>query len=941
MTPTNWPKSKWNLSLHALLVNLTRITSLAKLLVIFILLSINSLYSETLQGKLIERISVVGNAEKPISGVQIVLYDTLGKKLTVKKTNKNGVFVFPKLIPGVYALEINSKNYFPSHSMRFVSISPEDTLNHEFAFDKILFQNGTVARFETSKKKTKSPVAKNTATKNSLEKIQPYTKLAESIVSTLTSPEHWKTFFRDDLNHHFSLSQVYDAEDTTLAYKKLWMELIWSEIENQNRPRAALVYLAHALDSLLQENNCPTPVAMKPFLKVSADSLETALLTLHSVILNPNKKNNIQLITQKNLPKSLLISLIEDEINSKFISKPKKKKFLIAARGILGASLTHSLSLSLEPPRKVKHPDQKLVDVFSEIDQYEKHFWNVLEKNYSANIHNSVTGYVLAQKDFNDKQYSNAIIKLEKINSARPDYPRGLALLADAYLKNQDTVKAAYYYDSLSKVDSPDWQAGAFRKLAQIQFGQGLDEKAEASLWRARGLDSKSFDSRKSLYLLAEVALKRGTSNAVEKLLDTLASEKPHEAEVYFWLGKMALKNQQDGVALENFQHAQLLNPRQINFTVACAEIYFSREEFQSALKILKPIHLKLTPQGLDIYAQCLMQTGQSKEAVEEFGKSFSKNPNSQILSQYAKALVQAGQAEKAISLIESSSIRRDIDVKKALAEAKIKVNKIDEAMQILQPLLKEKETDAEIYFLIGLANFQKRNYSDAASAFTSALQYREDYPQAKYEQGLCLLKLGRAGESHHYFLELVETPKQSWHAKGLLGQGQAFAKENKLDAAVENFQKSFEAQPLAETAAQLATTFVRMNKLEEATLWATKATKLNPNEPLALLASTDILFATHNDAEALALAKSGVMKNPQSCEFIIIAAKASLKAEQDDMAKEFSLKAKSICPEESAPYFFLGTVAQKKGILTEARQQFEDYMRTGGDAKRVPVAFR
>ena len=936
MTPTNWPKSIWNLSPRALFANLARITCPANLFVILVVLCIHSLHSETLQGKLIERISVVGNSEKPISGVQIILYDTLGKKLIVKKTNKNGVFLFPKLNPGVYALEINSKNYFPSHIFHFISISPEDTLSHEFAFDKILFQKGMVARFETSRKKTKTPAAKNTALK-----ISPYENLAESIASTLTSPNHWKALFRDDLSHHFSLSQVFDAEDTTLEYKKLWMELIWAELENQNRPTASLVYLAHALDSLLQENNCPSPSGMKPFLKVSSDSLESALTTMHSVILNPSKKNNIQLITQKNLPKSLLVSLIEDEINSKLIPKPKKKKFLIAARGILGSSLTNALSQSLEPPRKVKRPNQKPVDVFVALDQYEKPFWNVMEKNYSANVHNSVAGFVFAQKEFNDKQYSSAINKLEKINLGRPDYPRSLALLADAYLKKQDTVQAANSYDSLSKVDSPDWQATAFRKLAQIQFGQGLDEKAETSLWRARGLDSKSFEARKSLYLLAEVALQRGTSNPVEKLLDTLASEKPREAEVYFWLGKMALKNQQDGVALENFQHAQLLNPRQINFTVACAELYFSRDEFQSALKILKPIHLKLTPLGLDIYGQCLMQTGQSKEAVEEFAKSFSKNPNSQILSQYAKALVQAGQAEKAISLIESSSIRKNLEVKKALAEAKIKVNKTDDARQILQTLLKEKETDAEIYFLIGLSHFQKRNYSDASSAFTSALQYREDYPQAKFEQGLCLLKLGRAGEAHHYFLELVDTPKQSWHAKGLLGQGQAFAKENKLDAAVENFQKSFAAQPSAETAAHLASTFVRMENLDDASLWAAKATKLNPSEPLALLASTDVLFAAHKDSQALELAKNGMAKNPESCEFIIIAAKASLKAEQDDMAKELSLKAKSICPEESAPYFFLGTVAQKKGILTEARQHFDDYMRTGGDAKRVPVAFR
>lgn len=235
----------------------------------------------------------------------------------------------------------------------------------------------------------------------------------------------------------------------------------------------------------------------------------------------------------------------------------------------------------------------------------------------------------------------------------------------------------------------------------------------------------------------------------------------------------------------------------------------------------------------------------------------------------------------------------------------------------------------------------KKRNYAKASREFTLALQYREDYPAVKFQAGLCLLKLGRSAEAHHYFQELTDSDKPSWRARGLLGRGQAFAKEDKLEAAMENLLRSFQATPSAQAAAHIATTCMRMDKVEEASRWANKAVKLDPSEPLGLMVGVDILFAKHQDEKALALAQAELDKRPGICEFIIVAAKAYLKADQDVEARRLSLQATTRCPEEAAPYFFLGTLAGKSGTTEEARKHFEDYLRTGGDFKRVPLAFR
>jgi hypothetical protein len=81
--------------------------------------------------------------------------------------------------------------------------------------------------------------------------------------------------------------------------------------------------------------------------------------------------------------------------------------------------------------------------------------------------------------------------------------------------------------------------------------------------------------------------------------------------------------------------------------------------------------------------------------------------------------------------------------------------------------------------------------------------------------------------------------------------------------------------------------------------------------------------------------------RHPEGCDFLVVAAKAQLRAGHDQQAKNLSEQARGRCPEESAPYFFLGTLSARSGTAAEARRNFSEYMRTGGDAKRVPDAYR
>ncbi len=881
---------------------------------------------ESLHGRLVDRASLeASTAGKGIAGARLTLFDSEGRKIGVKTTAKPGAYRFPKLAPGTYTLSIDRKEYLPSPLLRVVTIGIEDTLSRDFSLDRIPTQGGVPVRAAAAGRKKKA-------------EPEYYPRLAEGMLAEIRAPE----FHREAVANRITLSRFYDAEDTTEAYRVLMTSLQWGEIESQRRPIETMVYLAHAYDSALKAASLPSPAALRPYLKVSPDSVESLTRAVRAMLLAPNKENPPETITKRQVPKTMVLQILEAHFASKAVPKPKKKAFLAKIRAFIGADASRKFASMIEPPKAKRAPADKAEAGPAGPPQPEmESVWKIAQDMAGSKRPNPVALYHVAMRRFELGQPREALADLERLGTLRPDYPQAVSSMARCRLALSDTSGAERMYDSLSRMDSPEWQALGFQGVAKIQWRAGEAEKAERALWRAMGLDSKSPAAREALLLLAEVSLTRDSWNSVEGLLDSLVKARPREADGHFWLGRMALKRQQDGVALEHFQKAAALAPQRADYAAAVAAAYFAREECEAALRTLKPLRAKLTREGLSIYGQCLSLQGRAKEAVQEFERLHAAKPTPQSLVQLARALTASGQARRAVSAIQASPFISDFEVRKALASAHIELGAADQARRSLESLVPGKENDAELHFLLGRAAFALRDWSEAGKQFTSALQYREDYPEAKYRQGLSLLKQGRSGEARHYFLDLMDSDKPSWKAKGLLGQGQAFAREEKPEAAAENLRKSFLTAASAEAAAHLALILLRMDQADEASAWAAKARKLDANEPLGLMAAVDVLLAKHREDEAVALAQSGLDGHPDACDFLVVAAKAHLRAGHDRQARDLSQEARGRCPEEAAPYFYLGTLSARAGTVAEARRHFGDYLRNGGDAKRVPEGYR
>ena len=567
--------------------------------------------------------------------------------------------------------------------------------------------------------------------------------------------------------------------------------------------------------------------------------------------------------------------------------------------------------------------------------------WTALAEAAAGNDPNPVALYHLAIRKAEIGEAREALAALERVAGMRRDDARVTAARALVSLQAGDTAAASGLYDSLSRVESPEGQVRGFRAAARLAWRGGQGEKAEKALWRALGLNGRSAEARGDLMLLAEVSLSRDSWKPVEALLDSLVKLYPREAAAYYWLGKMALRRQQDGVALDRFRQAACLAPKRVEFAEAVASLHFARAECEAALKALQPVRAQLGGEGLAVLGNCLLAQGRPAAAAAELGKLYTAKPSAAYLSEYARVLTAAKRAEQAAAAIAGSPYADDFEVRKAWAEACLALDAPDKAKSLLEPVPGGRENDAEAQYLLGRAAYATRDYDAAGKRLTAALRFREDYPEAKYLRGICLLKQGRSGEARYYFQELIDSDKPLWRGKGLLGLGQVFAKEEKPEAAQENLRRSFQAAPAAEAAAHLALSLLKLGKAQEAGEWAAKARNLDPDEPLGLMAAVDGLIAGHREADAVALAQAGLEAHPASCDFMVVAAKAELRAGHDAEAGDLSRRAMGRCPEEAAPYYFLAAVSARAGTAEEARRLFAEYLRTGGDAKRVPASYR
>ncbi len=224
-------------------------------------------------------------------------------------------------------------------------------------------------------------------------------------------------------------------------------------------------------------------------------------------------------------------------------------------------------------------------------------------------------------------------------------------------------------------------------------------------------------DTLKKLYA-ARTAVRQGELEKGEKILKEIEKEDPQNPRVYQSLGKIYQQRKEWLKAIEEFNKALELNPRDVVSYFQLSQSYYSlgmmdeAAEAAQATLSLRPNHLR----SLLFLALYFRSRKNIKESLVYLEKAQQLYPsNKQVRLEYADALVMAEDYESAIEIYQQLLVEmpKNPQVYNKLGLVYFYLDDYAKAVEYLEKEVSLKE-NADSYFLLGAAYGKLERYSEA-----------------------------------------------------------------------------------------------------------------------------------------------------------------------------------------------------------------------------------
>jgi len=230
------------------------------------------------------------------------------------------------------------------------------------------------------------------------------------------------------------------------------------------------------------------------------------------------------------------------------------------------------------------------------------------------------------------------------------------------------------------------------------------------------------------------------------------------------------------------------------------------------------------------------------------------------------------------------------LDPQKALSL--FQQGKLNEAMAILIPLLKESPQFATGWFLLGVIQFQNNELQSAIESLLNATRYQAIYPDAYNNLGVVYEKIGNIDDATIAYKTAIE--QKPSYANALYNLANIYKSSGKYDVAIDYYHRAINVDPNYTNALiNLGSTYQTIRNHEKAIKIFNQALLLSPND-ITLLNNIGLSYLYHF---------------------------------QYDEALTYFQKSLSLAPGLSSGLINIGQVLQAKGEFIEAKQYFEKAM--------------
>jgi tetratricopeptide (TPR) repeat protein len=461
--------------------------------------------------------------------------------------------------------------------------------------------------------------------------------------------------------------------------------------------------------------------------------------------------------------------------------------------------------------------------------------------------------------------------------------------LGEIYLLGNEPTKAREQAEIIL-VSTPQNQEGLILKGRSLMNEKRYQE-AIVELKKAIEVEPKNMGT----YIeLARAYMFSGNPDAAEATLKQALSVDPHSIEILFALADFHLTRGKPDQAELIYKQALESSPQNEQVYYRQASLYQRLSKWPEVEATLqKLITLKPTDEKPHIYlGDFFAWLGQPEKALASYLRGTEVNPGSlaardKLISYY----LDIGKMNEAEPKIKEILGKNNRDLMGRFFEARIQLikNHPDEAIPILQGVIKDEPKMALAHHLLGVAFLQKRQTGQARAAFTEAVKLNPNSSESR-------------------------TALAQMH----LTEGSTDLAIEEAQAAIELNSRNIQAAVIAGDAYLKKGDVAKSKQVFEA------MAKALPNEPIASYRLGLVAQAEKNDTKALAYFEEALKKRPGAIEPITQIAAIKMAQGKSSEARERVTKQLEASPNNPQLYNLLGLVWANANDIGPAEEAFK-----------------
>jgi tetratricopeptide (TPR) repeat protein len=402
------------------------------------------------------------------------------------------------------------------------------------------------------------------------------------------------------------------------------------------------------------------------------------------------------------------------------------------------------------------------------------------------------------------------------------------------------------------------------------------------------------------------IYLARGDGlNAISEFR-TVVNEKPGFIEGYLRLAGAHLLNKEPELAGDTLQNALKVAPNSRAVRKALARVYATKKDYTAAEAQLRKI-VELYPDD----AAARGDLGDFLLAREDFGAAGQQfeilkeeGPGNALgYLKMAEVYERKNQPEKALAEFEKGYRHnpQSAGLLSGLVQMYMRQGQADEAIDLCEERIRANPEDVFAYNMLGMVQAGLKNYREAESALTKAIEIQPLWPPPHTNLANLYLVQGKKQEAIAKFENALSTnPK---NAAAYLSLGLLYERDQDYPSAIDVYERALKENP---------NFWVAANNLA-------------------------FLISEYSDQKtelkrAVTLAKSALEKRPGDPAIMDTLAWAYFRLGDHDQARDVLEKVVATAPDTAIFNYHMGMVLYKTGQNVAARRRLEKALKGGQD---------